>query len=103
MKKLLLSTAVALAALSAAASAETIAIVGGHIHTVGPAGEIQSGTVVIRDGKIASVSAGEHVPAGARVIDAHGAVVTPGFIAADAGPRRNRSGRGRRRRSNWAT
>jgi imidazolonepropionase-like amidohydrolase len=85
MKKLLLSTAVALAALSAAASAETIAIVGGHIHTVGPAGEIQSGTVVIRDGKIASVSAGDHVPARARVIDAHGAVVTPGLIAADAG------------------
>jgi imidazolonepropionase-like amidohydrolase len=85
MKKLLLSTAVALATLSAAASAETIAIVGGHIHTVGPAGEIQSGTVVIRDGKIASVSAGDHVPAGARVIDAHGAVVTPGLIAADAG------------------
>ena len=26
-----------------------------------------------------------HVPAGARVIDAHGAVVTPGLIAADAG------------------
>jgi imidazolonepropionase-like amidohydrolase len=85
MKKLLLSTAVALAALSVAASAETIAIVGGHIHSVGPAGEIQSGTVVIRDGKIVSVSAGEHVPAGARVIDAHGAVVTPGLIAADAG------------------
>ncbi len=84
MKKLLLSTAVALAALSTAASAETIAIVGGHIHSVGPAGEIQSGTVVIRDGKIVSVSAGEHVPAGARVIDAHGAVVTPGFVAADA-------------------
>jgi len=85
MKTLLLSTAVAFAALTAAASAETIAIVGGHIHTVGAAGDIASGTVVIRDGKIASVSAGDHVPAGARVIDAHGAVVTPGLIAADAG------------------
>ena len=84
MKKLLLSTAVALAALSTAASAETIAIVGGHIHSVGAAGDIPSGTVVIRDGKIVSVSAGEHVPAGARVIDAHGAVVTPGFVADDA-------------------
>jgi imidazolonepropionase-like amidohydrolase len=86
MKKLLLSTAAAtLLALSGAASAETVAIVGGHIHTVGPSGEIASGTVVIRDGKIVSVGAGDHVPAGARVIDAHGAVVTPGFIAADAG------------------
>ena len=85
MKKLLLSTAVAFASLTAAASAETVAIVGGHIHTAGPSGEIESGTVVIRDGKIVSVGAGEHVPAGARVIDAHGAVVTPGLIAADAG------------------
>jgi imidazolonepropionase-like amidohydrolase len=84
MKTLLLSTAVALTALAFSASAETVAIVGGHIHTAGSAGEIQSGTVVIRDGKIVSVGAGEHVPAGARVIDAHGAVVTPGFVAASA-------------------
>ena len=86
MKTLLLNTAVALTALAfTSAAAETVAIVGGHIHSVGPAGEIQSGTVVIRDGKIAAVGANVRVPDGARVIDAHGAVVTPGFIAADAG------------------
>jgi imidazolonepropionase-like amidohydrolase len=36
---------------------------------------------VIRDGKILSVSADATVPAGARVIDAAGAVVTPGLFA----------------------
>jgi imidazolonepropionase-like amidohydrolase len=85
MKTLLLTTALCAAALVAPASAETVAIVGGHIHTVGRAGDIASGTVVIRDGKIAAVGADVAVPKGARVIDAHGAVVTPGFIAADAG------------------
>ena len=83
MKTLLLTTA--LCAFCYSASAETVAIVGGHIHTVGRAGDIASGTVVIRDGKIAAVGADVAVPKGARVIDAHGAVVTPGFIAADAG------------------
>jgi imidazolonepropionase-like amidohydrolase len=44
----------------------------------GPA--IERGTVVIRDGKIAAVGASVAVPAGARVIDAAGKVVTPGLI-----------------------
>ncbi len=77
--------AAAFAGLSLPLSAETIAIVGGHIHTAGPSGEIESGTVLIRDGRIVAVGANVGVPQGARVIDAHGAVVTPGFIAADAG------------------
>lgn len=87
MRRQILKAAVAVAALltASAASAETVAIVGGHVWSMGPAGEIASGTVVIRDGKIVSVGADSAVPAGARVIDAHGAVVTPGLVAADAG------------------
>jgi imidazolonepropionase-like amidohydrolase len=84
MRRLLLTTAIA-ACFAMPLSAETIAIVGGHIHTAGPTGEIESGTVLIRDGKIAAIGANVGVPQGTRVIDAHGAVVTPGFIAADAG------------------
>jgi imidazolonepropionase-like amidohydrolase len=84
MRRILLSAAAALACTATPLMAETIAIVGGHIHTAGPAGEIASGTVVIRDGKIVSVGASVAIPAGARVIDAHNAVVTPGFVAADA-------------------
>ena len=46
----------ALLALSATpASAETVAVVNAHILTMGPAGEIAKGTVVIRDGIVVAV------------------------------------------------
>jgi imidazolonepropionase-like amidohydrolase len=70
---------------AAPALAETVAITNAHIYTSGPAGEIQSGTVVMRDGKITAVGANVSAPAGARVIDAHGGVVTAGLIASDSG------------------
>ena len=38
-------------------AAETIAIVGGTVHTLGPPGTIEGGTVVIEDGKIRAVGA----------------------------------------------
>jgi imidazolonepropionase-like amidohydrolase len=85
MRRALLLAAAAAVLLPASVSAQTIAIVGGHIFTAGPQGEIASGTVVIRDGKIAAVGANVKAPAGAEIIDAHGAVVTPGLFAADAG------------------
>jgi imidazolonepropionase-like amidohydrolase len=44
----------------------------------GPA--IERGTVIIRGSKIAAVGANVAVPAGARVIDASGKIVTPGWI-----------------------
>jgi imidazolonepropionase-like amidohydrolase len=53
-----------------------------HIVTVsGP--EIESGTIVLRDGKIESVGATANAPAGSEVIDARGLFVYPGMI--DAG------------------
>ena len=67
--------------LAGSAAAETLAIVNARIVTVGPAGEIASGTVVLTDGRITAVGAGVRPPAGARVIDAAGKVVTPGLIA----------------------
>jgi len=80
-KTLGLLTAAALVLAASPAAAQTIAIVNARILTAGPAGEIPSGVVVIRDGRIQSVSAGGTAPAGARVIDAQGGVVTPGFFA----------------------
>jgi imidazolonepropionase-like amidohydrolase len=82
MRKLLVG-ACALALLTAAATghAETVAITHARILTAGPAGEITQGTVVIRDGKIAAVGASAAIPPGARVIDAAGSVVAPGFFA----------------------
>ncbi|MBU2977466.1 amidohydrolase family protein [Alteromonas sp. C1M14] len=79
--KRILSLAIA-AALSTSAFAENIAIVGGKILTQTEQGTIESGTVLIRDGKIQSVSEQGEVPDGYTRIDASGKVVTPGFIGA---------------------
>ena len=71
----------ALLAGGAVARAETVAITGGTVYPVaGP--KIANGTVVIRDGRIAAVGARVPVPAGARIIDARGKIVTPGLINA---------------------
>jgi imidazolonepropionase-like amidohydrolase len=73
-----------LVAAAVPAAAETIAITNARILTMGPAGQIESGTVVVKDGRIAQVGAGLPAPSDARVIDAHGGVVTPGLIAVGA-------------------
>jgi imidazolonepropionase-like amidohydrolase len=80
MIRSLLLGAAAAAALSGAAYAQTFAVTNARIHTAGPAGDIESGTVVVRDGRIAAVGANVQVPSGARVIDAQGRVVTPGIV-----------------------
>jgi len=53
-----LSLACAALAPVSAPAAESFAIVNAHIYTMGHAGEIATGTVVIRDGHIAAVGAG---------------------------------------------
>ncbi|RZJ85062.1 MAG: imidazolonepropionase [Brevundimonas sp.] len=75
----------AVAALSLAVPAmaqDTVAIVGGRILT--GTSVIENGTVVLRDGKIVSVGSGS-APSGARIIDAAGKTVAPGFVAVDSG------------------
>lgn len=63
----------------AQAAGETIAITNARVWPVsGPA--IERGTVVMRGGKIVAVGADAAVPAGARVVDAAGKIVTPGLI-----------------------
>jgi hypothetical protein len=67
---------------SAQGSPDTYAIRNVRIITVtGPA--IESGTVVIANGKIAAVGATASVPSGAKVIDGKGLSVYPGMIDAD--------------------
>lgn len=81
MKKFLVRIAgLAVGAGFAAAAAQTIAIENARIHTSGPAGVIDAGTVVIRDGQIAAVGAEAEAPEGATVIDGAGRVVTAGFM-----------------------
>lgn len=77
--RFLLLTALAALSISSAA-AETIAITGARVHTMGSQGVVENGTIVIRDGKIVSVAASGAVPEGARRIDARGKIVTPGLF-----------------------
>ena len=67
--------------LALPASAATTAIVGAKVHTVGPQGTIENGTVLIADGRIIAVGADVEIPAGAETIDASGKVVTPGIFS----------------------
>lgn len=63
------------------AAAQDVAIVNARI-IVGNGDVIDFGTLVVRDGKIASVSAGVADTSGIQTIDAHGMTAMPGFIDA---------------------
>jgi len=69
------------AAIPVGADAEpgVYAIEGAKIYTLAGA-RVETGTILIRDGKIAAVGANVSVPADARVIDAKGLEVYPGFF-----------------------
>jgi imidazolonepropionase-like amidohydrolase len=71
----------ALVFVGSAAHAETIQIINARIETVGAAGTIPNGSIVIENGRIVAVGASLPARSDARVIDAKGQVVTPGFIA----------------------
>jgi len=81
IRVLILSSLLSFASLAS----ETIAITNAHIYTMGKLGEIQSGTVVMQNGKINDVGAQASIPSGARIIDAKNAIVTPGFILTGTG------------------
>lgn len=65
----------------ASASGPVLAITNARIFPV-TAAPIENGTIVIRGGKIAALGANVQVPQGAKVIDAKGGHVYPGFINA---------------------
>jgi imidazolonepropionase-like amidohydrolase len=67
---------------AASATAQTILIRDGRVVTNGEAGQIESGDVLIVDGRIAQVGAEIAAPAGSRIIEAQGRYVTPGGFAA---------------------
>lgn len=69
-------------ALPLVAHADTIAVTNARIYTMGKAGEIASGTIVVQNGRITAVGANTRVPGGARVVDAKGRPVTPGIFVA---------------------
>ena len=81
MIRKLMIAATALVLAAPMALAQPIAIVNARIETAGAAGAIAKGAIVMDKGRIVAVGANVTAPAGARVIDAKGATVTPGFIA----------------------
>jgi imidazolonepropionase-like amidohydrolase len=77
----MISFGVMLAVAATAAGQERIAVKGGRILPGnGPA--IDNGVVVIRSGKIEAVGKDLSIPSDAKVIDAAGKVVVPGFVEA---------------------
>lgn len=82
MKRLVFTTALLALLCVGNVHADTIAIVGGKVHTVGPVGTLERATILIEDDRIVAVGADVEVPAGSRTIDASGKVVTPGLYAA---------------------
>jgi imidazolonepropionase-like amidohydrolase len=63
-----------------ALAGERVAVTGGTVHTMGPAGTLEDATVLVADGRIETVAAGLAPPPGYRVVDARGKVVTPGLF-----------------------
>jgi imidazolonepropionase-like amidohydrolase len=63
------------------AGAETLFINDATVHTMGSQSVIQQGDILIRDGRVQSVGTALTPPADARVIEAQGRPVTPGFFA----------------------
>ena len=82
LKSLILGAVCALALTSPASAQSLTAITGGRVLT--GTSVIENGTVVIQNGRVVSVGTGA-APAGARIIDARGKVVSPGFVAVDSG------------------
>jgi imidazolonepropionase-like amidohydrolase len=75
--------ALSLALLGLPATGEApLAIRGGRIYTV-THGVLEQGVIIIRDGKIQEIGPDAAIPPGARIIEASGAFICPGFI--DAG------------------
>src|ERR1700730_5929806 len=60
-----------------------VAVMHARVYLPGGRPPIDDATVVLSGGAVLTVGAAVALPAGTRTIDAHGKVVTPGFIDAD--------------------
>ena len=82
MRTSLRISAALLAFHTCAVLAQTTAITGATVHTVGPDGTLENATVVIENGRISAVGTGIEVPNGAEIIDGTDKIVTPGLFSA---------------------
>ncbi len=76
-----LATVVAAGWLALPVGAQTLAIVGGDVHT-GDGEILRGATVLVEAGRITAVGPDLEAPADAEVVSAEGMVVTPGFLDA---------------------
>ncbi len=67
-------------ALPVTVGAETLAITGADIHTLGSAGTVRNGTLLLRDGVLVDVGVRIEIPDGAVRIDAANMTITPGLV-----------------------
>ncbi|MEX0299998.1 MAG: amidohydrolase family protein [Kordiimonas sp.] len=84
LKKYCVAASCFVAAVTGPVAAETVAITGGTVHTLGSTGTLQNATVLIKDGIIEAVGTNVSIPADASVIDAKGQIVAPGFMHPDS-------------------
>lgn len=68
--------------LAADVTCGELAITNARVITMGDDGVIESGSVLVRDGRIAAVGPDLVVPAGVEVLDANGRILTPGLVMA---------------------
>src|SRR5947207_6885331 len=81
MRQLSFALALALAAVFPLAAQERLAVKGGKVIPVaGP--PVENAVILVRNGKIEAVGTNLPIPSEAKVIDAAGKVVVPGFIEA---------------------
>lgn len=63
------------------AQGETIAVTNARAFTMTAPDPVENATIVLRDGRIESVTRNGAAPAGARIVDAGGKIVTPGLMS----------------------
>ncbi|MCK5424761.1 MAG: hypothetical protein KAI89_05270, partial [Emcibacter sp.] len=75
-----ITIAAAVSLMGNIALAQTLAIKGGTVHTIGKQGTLSNATILIEDGKIKAVGQNVIIPADAEIIDATGKIVVPGSM-----------------------
>ena len=76
-----ITTLLASLAISPAVIAETLFISDATVHTMSSQSVLQNGDILVRDGRTRAVGTDLSAPSDARVFEAQGRPVTPGFFA----------------------
>lgn len=79
-KSIGLVTAIMVGACGLTAFGQTVAYTDAHLMTMGPLGQIENGTLLVRDGKIVDIGKDIQIPGDARVVSLQGKTVMPGII-----------------------